>query len=183
MEPDRTLTHVDNGIPGGCTCFECDSLAGTEWRRHTFAYGVGSSAVELTVSLPVRVCRSCGFEFLDHEAESLKHDAVCEYLGVLTPREIRRIRESHEMSRAAFARVSRLGEATLNRWENGILIQNQANDRYLRLLRLRDNIQRLEESDSGNHIPSTTSELRFPTLYGMDGLQQSLEQKLCFRLH
>ena len=38
------------------------------------------------------------------------------------------------MTRAAFTRVTGLGEATLNRWENGIMIQTLANDRYLRLL-------------------------------------------------
>ena len=39
------------------------------------------------------------------------------------------------MSRAAFAQLTALGEATLSRWENGVLIQNRAYDRYLRLLR------------------------------------------------
>ena len=38
------------------------------------------------------------------------------------------------MTRARFARVTGLGEATLNRWENGVLIQTLANDRYIRLL-------------------------------------------------
>ena len=138
MEPDRNSNRIVGSTQTGCACFECDAPAGTEWRRHKFTYGVGSSGVDLTVSLPVRVCGSCGFEFLDHEAEVLKHDAVCAHLGVLTPREIRGIREINDMSRAAFAKVSRLGEATLNRWENGILIQNPANDRYLRLLTLQD---------------------------------------------
>ena len=100
-------------------------------------------AVELNVTLPVRICKSCGFEFLDHEAETLQHEAICEHLGVLTPKEIEGVRKMHGMSRARFSAVTGLGEATLNRWENAILIQNTANDRYLRLLALPDNIRRL----------------------------------------
>ena len=39
------------------------------------------------------------------------------------------------MSRVSFAQVTGLGEASLNRWENGLNIQTHANDRYLRLLK------------------------------------------------
>ena len=102
----------------------------------------------LTVEIPVRICASCGFEFLEHEAEVLKHEAVCAHLGVLSPKEIRGIRAMHGMSRADFSKMTGLGEATLNRWENAILIQNKANDRYLRLLALPDNMHRLERLDS-----------------------------------
>ena len=53
------------------------------------------------------------------------------------------------MSRAAFAKVTGLGEATLNRWENGLLIQNRANDRYLRLLASPGNVQALKRMELG----------------------------------
>ena len=88
----------------------------------------------LSVNLPVRRCGSCEFEFIDDEAERLKHDAVCEHLGVLSPGAIRQIRKSYGMTRAAFAEITGLGEATLNRWENSITVQTLANDRYMRLL-------------------------------------------------
>ena len=107
----------------------------TSWKRHVFDYGSGGSVAELSVDVPVRSCASCELEFLDEPAEGLKHEAVCRHLGVLTPAEIRRIREDHGMSRVAFAQVTGLGEASLNRWENGLNIQTHANDRYLRLLR------------------------------------------------
>ena len=111
---------------------------------HAFEYGTGDSSVELHVRLPVGRCGSCGFEFLDDEAEQLKHRAICEHLGVLAPDEIQRVRKDHGMTRAQFARVTGLGEASLNRWENGLSIQTQANDRYLRLLACPENILRLE---------------------------------------
>ena len=49
------------------------------------------------------------------------------------------------MTRAAFARVTGFGEATLSRWEHGAVIQNRANDRYLRLLNDRASMRRLDE--------------------------------------
>lgn len=160
MEPTRTTASTEEeDMPDDCTCFECDAPAGTKWREHAFTYGVGDSAVELRVILPVRVCTECGFEFLDHEAETLQHEAICAHLDVLTPKEIRGIRKVHGMSRAAFSRVTGLGEATLNRWENAILIQNTANDRYLRLLASRNNIQKLERRDSSTVQVSPSSGL------------------------
>ena len=106
----------------------------TSWHRHAFSYGSGGSAVELTANVPVRRCDACEFEYLDEAAERLKHEAVCNHLGVLSPGEIRRIREDHRMTRTRFAQVTGLGEASLNRWENGLTVQTHANDRYLRLL-------------------------------------------------
>ena len=115
-------------------CPLCGGGVTTSWTRHTFNYGSGESAVELSVEVPVHRCDDCDFEFTDETAESLRHEAVCDHLGVLAPAEIRRIRERHGMTRAQFAQVTGLGEASLNRWENGLNIQNHANDRYLRLL-------------------------------------------------
>ena len=116
--------------------------------RHTFRYGSGESTVDLTVELPLRRCSTCEFEFLDDEAERLEHEAICAHLGVLSPKEIRGIREAYGLSRNEFAQVTGLGEATLNRWENGIKIQTLANDRYLRLLALPLSMQRLKSLES-----------------------------------
>ena len=129
-------------------CFECDKPTRTKWCEHTFTYGLGDDAADLTVEIPVRTCASCGFEFLEHEAETLKHEAVCAHLGVLSPKEICGIQAMYRMSRAKFSRVTGLGEATLNRWEKAILIQNTANDRYLRLVASPENMRRLMRLDS-----------------------------------
>ncbi|MYE83605.1 MAG: hypothetical protein F4X36_17540 [Gammaproteobacteria bacterium] len=117
----------------------------TDWIRDSFEYGTGDSAVLLEVDLPVRRCGPCDFEFLDHEGERLRHETVCRHLGVLSPAEISGIRKAFRMSRAALADVTGLGEATLGRWENGAVIQNRANDRYLRLLSLPGVMGRLME--------------------------------------
>lgn len=113
--------------------------------RHTFTYGTGESAFDVKVDLPVRRCGPCDFEYLDEVSEELQHTALCEHFGVLTPNEIRRTREHHGMTRARFAELTGIGEASLNRWENALNIQTHAYDRYLRLLALPGIMQRLKE--------------------------------------
>ena len=158
MESRPSTTRIHAVAESDYTCPQCGDNAVTTFRhRHTFVYGSGESAVDLTVDLPVRRCVSCEVTFLDDEAERLKHDAVCQHFGVLTPTEIRRIRESYGMTRAAFARVTGLGEATLNRWENGIMIQTLANDRYLRLLASPATMQRLKSFGSAEQSSSSAS--------------------------
>jgi transcriptional regulator with XRE-family HTH domain len=111
--------------------------------EETFPYGVGHNRVELTAHVPVRSCAACSFEYYDGEAEDARHEAVCRYLGVQTPAEIETLRKSLHLSRADFADLTQLGEATIARWERGALIQNAANDSYLYLLHWRENIDRL----------------------------------------
>ena len=133
---------------GDRTCPVCGEDHVTTFdNRHTFEYGSGDSAVTLQVDLPVHQCQACDFEFLEQEGERIKHEAVCRHLAVLTSDEIRRIREQYGMTRLSFSKVTGLGVATLNRWENGVLIQSRANDLYLRLLAMPDIFERL------SHLP------------------------------
>ena len=135
MDPRHSAARLRE-VAAGVSCPLCgtDEVT-TSWKPHVFDYGSGESMAELSVNVPVRSCASCELEFLDEPAERLKHEAVCTHLGVLTPAEIRRIREGYGMSRVSFAQATGLGEASLNRWENGLNIQTHANDRYLRLLK------------------------------------------------
>ena len=96
----------------------------------------------------------------------MQHEAVCRHLCVLAPKEVRGIRALHGMSRVAFAKVTGLGEATLNRWENGLLIQNRANDRYLRLLASPGNVQALQrmEDAGASETSETVGVFRFRML-------------------
>jgi YgiT-type zinc finger domain-containing protein len=113
--------------------------------EETFTYGVGESAVPITVSVPLRTCAKCGYQYTDHEAEDLRHEAVCRHLGVLTPREIISARERARLSRATFAGLARVSEDTLGRWERGALIQDRTTDQLLYLLQFEDNIKRLRD--------------------------------------
>ena len=122
-----------------------DDKVATIMHPHKYIYGTGESAIELPIILPVRRCDPCDFEYLDEVGEELQHTALCEHFGVLTPAEIRGIREHHGMTQARFAQITGIGEASLNRWENGLNIQTHAYDRYLRLLALPGTMQHLKE--------------------------------------
>lgn len=165
------------------TCPLCGSAEiTTSWNPFTFNYGSGKSMAELTVNVPARRCEACEFEYLDEEAEHLEHEAVCRHLGVLPPAEIRRIRKECNMTRARFAEVTRLGEASLNRWENGLNIQTHAYDLYLRLLTRPGNMLALEKLAHSDTPPRTEilAEHRFRVLEVNENVQKEQES---FRLH
>lgn len=136
MEPDDTSFAQDDTPDVDRDCPICGKRSVTTYLHHdTFTYGSGDTAATLeVVELPVRRCGACAIEFLAHDGQRLRHDAVCRHLGVLTPGEIRDIRKKLNMTRAAFAEFTGIDEATLNRWENGVAIQGAADDRYLRTL-------------------------------------------------
>ena len=125
---------VLHDLDGPDTCDMCGTPGlKTELVRDPFIYGAGDAGVELVVDIPVRTCSSCG-PYTDDQAEDIRHDEVCRHLGVLTPTEIRDLRAKYDLSRAALARITGLGESSIARWERRDIIQNVGNDRYLRLL-------------------------------------------------
>ena len=136
MESGVTNTVVDEVV----RCPDCNGAATTARHRHVFRYGHEDSAVDIVAVLPVRLCTECGFRFLDEEGARMKHEAVCRYLGVLAPLEIREIRKRQGMTRAAFAEMMGLEGATLGRWETGVGIQSHSHDRHLRRLAQADAI-------------------------------------------
>jgi putative zinc finger/helix-turn-helix YgiT family protein len=159
----------------GCLEDRCVACGSTEITRttvdETLEYGSGQSPAQIRVSIPVLRCATCGAEYGGSEAEDIRHEAICRHVGVLSPKEILAIRSRRGLSRQKFAELTRLGVATLARWESGEILQNPAMDAYLRLIArpeifqllesnaLSDNSQSLE-SDSGASLHTA----RFPTL-------------------
>ena len=150
-------------------CPLCESKSiDTFLHSDAFKYGSDDSGVTLRVeNLPVRRCTACDLDFIDHVGAQLRHEAVCRHLGVLTPAQVREIREGHGMTRAAFAEATGLGEATLGRWETGAVVQNRANDLYLRLTRfplVMTLLQRWSVRESEPATESCVSVRQFRTL-------------------
>lgn len=134
------MSHIDEKRHSEITCAEprcpqCDSrrLVSREIEDR-FPYGSGPKAIELFARIPVMQCQDCGLEFSGEEAERARHEAICKHLQLLAPREIAAIRQRYGLSRVAFAEVTRIGTATLGRWESGEIIQNPAMDAYMRLV-------------------------------------------------
>lgn len=181
MNPQKSIPNflTIHPKPACPLCGEKEVI--TYWDSFTFDYGSGESATKLTAEVPVRRCETCDFDYLDENAERLKHEAVCQHLKVLSPAEIQRVREEYGMTRVRFARVTGLGEASLHRWENGLSVQTYANDRYLRLLTHKDNMRRLEMLENSGARSETTlwSKNCFRALNVTD---RKLKEKESFRL-
>ena len=84
-------------------------------------------------------CSVCGEELYEPgqmDAVMLRAStAIRADLGLLTPEEIRALRESLELSQVDFERLLGVGQKTVVRWEKGTVFQNQATDALLRALR------------------------------------------------
>ncbi len=126
-----------------CPSCGSDDISSTQ-ETEVFTYGAGDNAAQLSVTVPVHHCANCGLSYTGDDAEMLRHEAVCAHLGVLSPREIRAIRERYGLSQAEFAEITKIGKASLSRWEGALLIQNQANDNLLFLLQMPENLERLK---------------------------------------
>lgn len=175
-------TGMDLGSQDRIECPNCGSTRiETTLQTETFTYGKGPGAVELQAMVPVRRCLDCDFEFTDSTAEEAHHEAVCRHLDVLTPREIVALRSSYGLSRSEFARITKIGEASLQRWESGQLIQNPGYDQLLYLLRLPSNMDRLRERGVvPAELPEAEVSTRFPNVVN---IADARRQASAFRLH
>lgn len=182
------MNHIDDSVASKSSmpCPACENQAVYErWSDESFEYGVGDNSVPLNVRLPLCRCNNCGLEFTDHRAEELRHAAICRHLKLLPPAEVVAIRERHAMSQQAFADVSRIGRASLARWESGALFQNASADSLLYLLCFKENIIRLQQRFTqveANVLRQTENPPRFRSL-SVDSIARHRVEAESFRLH
>lgn len=169
------MEHNDSNLPTEIsgqpvTCPSCGATStSSRLEEEKFQYGEGSTAVTLSARVTVHQCNACADEFLDADADDARHEATCRHLGVFTPEQIRTLRARYDLSRAEFCRITKLGEATLGRWERGSLIQNSAHDRFLHLLSFPENLERLRG-------------LERPHVHVLSGIRATVEPKFrCLR--
>jgi putative zinc finger/helix-turn-helix YgiT family protein len=149
-------------------CLLCgNKTAKRSVQTQQFAYNENGEEVLLVADIPVVSCSACGEVYTAEGAEEAQHDAVCRYLKRLTPSEIRALRQRLGMSQAKFAEATRIGVASIKRWESGNLIQNASLDARLRSL---------EKDLSTRPAPQLTP--RFRTEFR----QETLEAARRFRL-
>lgn len=95
----------------------------------------GQQEVVLTISnLKRENCPNCNEEFLGPEALKIIEDAKYKQLGLLTPDELRMIREKLGLTQEQISSLLGVGKKSYFRWENGLSIQNKSIDRYIRLV-------------------------------------------------
>ncbi len=87
----------------------------------------------LPVEVPVKVCAACGiFEYEPGvDPAALAFARYRSLRGLLSPDEIRAIRERYRLSQKSFAALLGMSEATINRYEGGGL-QDAAHDQAIR---------------------------------------------------
>ena len=152
---DRNSKINPSSAEENITCHMCGSSdVHTRKEEDRFEYGNAEPGVFLSAIVDVYRCNECSIEYTDSKADDLRHEAVCNYLGVLTPKEILRIRECINMSQKEFSRETGIGEASLSRWERGHLIQNEAMDNFLYLLSQPGSLEILQkrQSDSSEYV-------------------------------
>ena len=159
-----------------CPVCESKSIM-NQMRQESFPYGSGKEEVTLTVDVRVYSCQECQFEFTDEDADQAKHNAICKHLEVMTPRQIAWIRQQYNLSRAEFARVARIGEASINRWEKALLIQNPAMDQYLYLLSFPENFERVQQRNDHSFLNSFTGFDQEPNPFTHLEITENTEQK------
>jgi DNA-binding transcriptional regulator YiaG len=86
-------------------------------------------------------------------AAKVRHEAVCRASGLLTPSEIKAIREKFGWSQQYLADLTGLGIATISRCERGRLLQNRSTNKVLQAIRdcetFREYLERLLASKTG----------------------------------
>ena len=163
-------------------CPECGKTnVSTSMEDYTFDYGSGDGKVELTAVVPVRVCNDCGCKYMDYLADEAQHEAVCKYKKVLSPSQIRSLRSLYNFSQSEFANISKLGEATLSRWERGVVIQNEAYDNYLYLLGFASNLRLIMNRHTSKVEQSSVADL--PKFRRIEITDELLTKQSNFELH
>lgn len=174
-----------SGDSGKFVCGECGSKKiETNQEIYKFPYGVGDEAVELSCKVPLRKCIDCGFSFIDGESEDICHEEVCKHLGVMPPSQIKALRGLYELTQAQFSEITKLGEATLSRWERGVVIQNQAYDNYLYLLGYEENLQKIRErGESPEPMEPAVKRVERSQFRELDVNDEVLQKKDSFKLN
>ncbi|MBI2803814.1 MAG: type II toxin-antitoxin system MqsA family antitoxin [Planctomycetes bacterium] len=123
-------------IPGACP--ECGRGQLVSFTRdEDFDFDLGDERVAVQArNVPVEKCDTCGEIMSGPAAARVRHDAICRAVGLLTPSEIKAIREKFGWSQQHLAALTDFGIATVSRWERGRLLQNRSANKVL--LGLRD---------------------------------------------
>ncbi|MBT1279776.1 type II toxin-antitoxin system MqsA family antitoxin [Thermoanaerobacter sp. CM-CNRG TB177] len=105
---------------------------------------------EIKALAKIRVCSVCGEELFDEELEEENiqrvYDIYRKKHGILSPEEIKGIRESYGLSQRAFAKLLGIGEASIARYETGALPEKSLSNMIM-LLKDPKNMEKLLEKN------------------------------------
>jgi putative zinc finger/helix-turn-helix YgiT family protein len=107
--------------------------------------GGGERVTVVAENVPVKVCDACGETLSGPAAAHIHTEAIGRALGLLSPTEIRSLRERLGKTPEEFARLTGIRAEDLREWERARTLPSRALDRYLRLLAANpENVKLLE---------------------------------------
>jgi len=123
--------------PAGVKCPECgQGQLRTITRTEEFDFDLGDEIVKVRAeNVPVEKCDKCGEVMSGPAAAKVRHEAICRAVRLLTPSEIKAIRDRLGWSQQHLADLTGIGIATVSRWERGRLLQNRSNNLVLQAIR------------------------------------------------
>jgi putative zinc finger/helix-turn-helix YgiT family protein len=105
-------------------------------RTEEFDFDLGDEMVKVRAeNVPVEKCDTCGQVISGPAAAKIRHEAICHAAGLLTPSEIKALRERFGWSQQRLADLAGFGLATVSRWERGRLLQNRSSNKVLQAIR------------------------------------------------
>lgn len=118
---------------------ECAQCGGPVSRRMVDVDVKVGARETIFVRRRLQHCTQCGETYFGagemDEVHRAAADLVREREGLLSPEEIKSLRESMHLSQAQFERLLRTGPKTVVRWERGTVFQSRAVDTLLRTIR------------------------------------------------
>jgi putative zinc finger/helix-turn-helix YgiT family protein len=152
-----------NLVPGP-KCPECETGHLVPFTRdEELDYDLGEETIKvLARNVPVERCDTCGMIASGPAAARVRHEALCRAAGLLTPTEIKALREQFGWSQQHLADLTDFGIATISRWERGRLLPNRSNNKVLQALRdcppFRQYLEELLAAKSRKQEPGTAGD-------------------------
>jgi putative zinc finger/helix-turn-helix YgiT family protein len=138
-------------------CPNCEEYTGVTLGVEKEVYNVRGEPIEIEAE--VVICQKCGEKIFDEERDSRNLEKAYSLYrakhNLLSPDEIRSLREKYGLSQRALSRLLGYGEITIHRYESGA-IQDQVHDNLLRSIADPKNMQRLFKANR-NKLPSYTA--------------------------
>lgn len=141
-------------------CPNCEEYTEATLGVEKEVYNVRGEPIEIEAE--VVICQKCGKKIFDEERDSRNlekaYSLYRENHNLLSPDEIRTIREKYGLSQRALSRLMGWGEITVHRYENGA-VQDNAHNNLLRLIEDPQNMQKLLEANRNKLLSYTAARL------------------------
>lgn len=138
----------------GAFCPNCEEYTETILGVEKEVYHVRGESIEIEAE--IAICKKCGMKVFDEKRDSRNLEKAYEKYrdkhNLLSPDEIRKIRERYGLSQRALSRLLGWGEITIHRYESGA-VQDNVHNSTLHLIEDPQNMQKFFKANR-NKLPS-----------------------------